>query len=135
MRDKGKRIAGTLIVTGALRQDYDEDPVAGEWVTKTYSATFAIEGRVFAGVPREGEKINIGPEEAALDYWAVVNEVAELSDGNLRVTAQLDVDSQREQVEVNEESDEYEVLTFYGHTVEIAEELIEEKRAPLSDDD
>jgi len=72
MRDKGKRVAGTLIVRGALHQVSEEDEAAGEWVTKTYSASFAIENREFVGVPRPGEKVNIGPTEAPLDYWAVV---------------------------------------------------------------
>jgi hypothetical protein len=126
MRDKGKRVAGTLIVRGALHQVSEEDEAAGEWVTKTYSASFAIENREFVGVPRPGEKVNIGPTEAPLDYWAVVADVEQDPDVSVQVIAELDVDAQREDVEINEVSDEYEVLTFYGHAVQIDEELIDE---------
>jgi hypothetical protein len=133
MRDKGKRVAGTLIVRGALHQVSEEDEAAGEWVTKTYSASFAIENREFVGVPRPGEKVNIGPTEAPLDYWAVVADVEQDPDVSVQVIAELDVDAQREDVEINEVSDEYEVLTFYGHAVQIDEELIDEKRTQLSE--
>lgn len=133
LRDNGKRVAGTLIIRGALHQTSDEDVAAGEWVTKTYSASFAIEEREFVGVPRPGEKVNIGPSEAPLDYWAVVAEVGRKPDGTVEVMAQLDLESQKEDVEINEVSDEYEVLTFYGHAVQIDEELIDEKRTPLSE--
>lgn len=133
MRGNGKRIAGTLIVRGALHQMSEEDDVAGEWVTKTYSATFAIEDREFASMPRLGEKVNIGPEEAPLDYWAVVSEVEQKPNGRIQIIAELDVEAQKEDVEINEVSDEYEVLTVYGHTVQIAEDLIEERRTPLSE--
>jgi hypothetical protein len=133
MRDKGKRVAGTLIVRGALHQVSEEDEAAGEWVTKTYSASFAIENREFVVVPRPGEKVNIGPTEAPLDYWAVVADVEQDPDGSVQVIAELDVDAQREDVEINEVSDEYEVLTFYGHAVQIDEELIDEKRTQLSE--
>jgi hypothetical protein len=44
-------------------------------VTKTYSTTFAIEDREFAGNPLPGEKVNIGPADVSLEYWAVVSEV------------------------------------------------------------
>jgi hypothetical protein len=135
MRDNGKRVTGTLIVRGALHQISDEDEVAGEWVTKTYSTSFAIEDRELARVPRLGEKVNIGPVEAPLDYWAVVAEVEQTEDGSVQVTAELDVEAQKEDVEINEVSDEYEVLTFYGHAVQIDEELIEEKRIPMNEVD
>jgi hypothetical protein len=133
MRGNGKRVWGTLIVRGALHQISEEDEQSQEWVTKTYSATFAIEDRHFAGVPRQGEKVNIGPEEAPLDYWAVVSEVEEKPDGTIEVIADLDTEAQKEDVEMEEVSDEYEVLTMYGHTAQIAEELIQETRTPLSE--
>lgn len=133
MRGNGKRVVGALIVRGALHQISEEDEEAGEWVTKTYSASFAIEDRGFAGVPRIGERVNIGPEEAPLDYWAVVLDVQQTPDGSVRVISELDIDAQKGDVAVNEVSDEYEVLTVYGNTTQIDEELIEEKRTPLSD--
>lgn len=133
MRDNGKRISGTLIVRGALHQVSEEDRASGEWVTRTYSASFAIEDRKFAGTPSPGEKVNIGPTEASLDYWAVVSEVGQRPDGSVEVTSELDIDAQREDVEINEVSDEYEVLTFYGHAVQIDVELIDEKREPPSE--
>ena len=133
MRGNGKKVSGTLIVRGALHQISEENEQTGEWVTKTYSATFAIEDRHFAGIPRRGEKVNIGPEEAPLDYWAVVSEVEENPDGTIEVLADLDVEAQNEDVEMEEVSDEYEVLTMYGHTAQIAEELIQETRTPLSE--
>jgi len=61
LRGNGSEVHGTLIVKGALHQDYLEDRATGEWVTKTYSATFAIEDRRFAGIPSRGERVNIGP--------------------------------------------------------------------------
>jgi hypothetical protein len=95
-------------------------------------ASFAIEDREFAGIPRPGEKVNIGPTEAPLDYWAVVAEVEQKPDGSIEVTTELDVEAQRADVEVNEVSDEYEVLTFYGHATQIDEALLDERRVPLS---
>jgi len=133
MGTDGKKVVGTLIVRGALHQTSEQEEAAAEGVTKTYSASFAIEDREFAGVPRAGEKVNIGPSEAPLDYWAVVAVVEQKPDGSVEVTAELDVEAQREDVEVNEVSDEYEVLTFYGHATQIDEELISEKRVPLSE--
>lgn len=132
MRDNGKRVSGTLIVRGALHQVSEEDRAAGEWVTKTYSAIFAIEDREFVGTPRPGEKVNIGPTEAPLDYWAVVSEVEQNPDGSVQVIAELGIERQREDVEINEVSDEYEVLTFYGHATQIDEELVDERREKLS---
>lgn len=82
-----------------------------------------------------GDKVNIGPAEPPLDYWAEVAEVEELDDGTVRVTAQLDLESQREEVVENEVSAEYEVLTFYGHARQIEEDLLEERRIPLSQTD
>lgn len=133
MRGNGSEVPGTLIVRGVLHQTYEEDEAAGEWVTKTFSATFANEDRKFAGVPSRGDKVNIGPADAPLDYWAEVTEVERMADGTLRVSAQLDPEGQREEVEENEVSTEYEVLTFYGHARQIANELIEEERTPLSE--
>ncbi len=133
MRNNGKRVRGTLIIRGALHQITEVDEAAGEWVTKTYSASFMIEERDFAGIPREGEKVNIGPEEAPLDYWAVVSAVEELEAGRVEVTAELDVEAQKEDVEINEGSDEYEVLTVYGHAAHIRDELIGEERGPYPD--
>jgi hypothetical protein len=133
MRNNGTRVVGTLIVRGALHQTSDEDDSAGVWVTKTFSASFAIEDRGFAGMPSPGDKVNIGPEEAALDYWAVVAEVEQSPDGSVRVIAELDFESQRGDVEINEVSDEYEVLTMYGHAVPIDQKLIDEKRTPISE--
>lgn len=133
MRGNGSEVRGTLIVRGALHETYEDDGASGEWVTKTRSATFAIENRRFVGIPGLGDKVNIGPAEPPLDYWAEVDEVEELDDGTVRVTAQLDLDGQREEVEENEVSAEYEGLTFYGHARQIANEVIEETRTPLSD--
>jgi hypothetical protein len=132
MGTDGKKVIGTLIVRNALHQTSEEDEAAGEWVTKTHSASFVIEGREFAGIPRPGEKVNIGPTEAPLDYWAVAAEVEQKPDGSIEVTAELDVEAQRADVEVNEVSDEYEVLTFYGHATQIDEALLDERRVPLS---
>jgi hypothetical protein len=70
MRGNGKRVVGTLIVRGALHQISEEDKEASEWVTRTYAASFAIEDRNFDGVPRLGERVNIGPEEAPAVYAA-----------------------------------------------------------------
>jgi hypothetical protein len=56
-----------------------------------------------------------------------------MPNGTVRVTAELDPLSQREQLEMNEESDEYEILTVYGHAIEVALELIDESRTPLLD--
>lgn len=133
MRGNGHPIVGTLIVQGALRQDYEEDESTGEWVTKTYSVTFTIEDRGFVGIPMVGEKVNIGPEEVALDYWAIVSGVEQLPHGKVRVMAEVDPTTQLKQLEENEESDECEVLTVYGHAVELSEELIDERRTPLSE--
>lgn len=133
MSTDGDKVVGTLIVRGALNQTYEEDGAAKEWVTRTFSGTFAIENRDFVGLPSEGEKVNIGPPRPALDYWAVVAKVEQNQDGNFEVTAQLDVEAQREEVEEDEVSYEYEVLTFYGHAKQVANELLEVTRVPLSD--
>lgn len=133
MLNNGKRVVGSLIVRGALHQTSDEDAAAGEWVTRTFSASFAIEGRGFAGTPRPGDRANIGPEGASLDYWAVVSEVVQDSDGSIQVVSELDLEAQKDDVEANEVSDEYEVLTMYGHAVLIDQTLIDERRTPLSE--
>lgn len=133
MSTDGNSVVGTLIVRGALNQTYGEDGATEEWVTKTFSATFAIEDRDFASLPREGERVRVGPPGPPLDYWAVVVEVEQKKDGNVEVMAQLDVEAQREDVEEDEVSYEYEVLTFYGHAKQIDNELIEETRVPLAE--
>lgn len=136
MNGDGRSVHGTLVVKGALHQTYDEDKASGDWVTSTFSGTFAIPDRAFLEVPTEGEKVNIGPQQAPpLDYWAVVTGVDSMPDGSLRVIAELDQDAQLEEVEENEVSDEYEVLTFYGHATQIGNDLIKENRVPLSEMD
>lgn len=58
----------------------------------------------------------------------MVTEVEQNPDGSVQVIAELDIEHQRQDVETNEVSDEYEVLTFYGHAFQIDEELVDEKR-------
>jgi hypothetical protein len=124
-RGNDSEVRGTLIVRGALDQDYEQDRLSNEWVTRIYSSAFAIENRRFVGVPAVGERVNIGPDEAQLDYWAKVVEVDQELDGHLRVIAELDREVQLEEVETNEVSEEYEVLTFYGHASQVSREVVE----------
>lgn len=121
------------MVKGALRQDNGEEESIGEWVPKTYSAKFAIKNRALAAIPTVGDKVNIGSDGMPLDYWAAVAGAEDLEVGTVRVTADLDPGSQWEQLDLGEESEEYEVLSFHGDAVMIPEELVEEKRTPSSE--